>query len=126
MLENSSAFSGFSVNDIPAARNFYGRVLGVPVSEAFGMLYLHPEGSRRILVYPKDNHTPATYTVLNFPVPDVEAAVSGLSGRGVEFVHFDGVDEDGIFRQAGPTIAWFRDPAGNILSVVEDEPPPSE
>ncbi|MCC9196372.1 VOC family protein [Arthrobacter sp. zg-Y820] len=121
MLEHSSAFSGFSVNDIPAARNFYGQVLGIPVSEEDGMLFLHPEGSRNILVYPKDNHSPATYTVLNFPVADVDEAVRELSGRGVDFVHFDGVDADGIFRQAGPTIAWFRDPAGNILSVIEDD-----
>jgi len=119
MLRDSKAFSGFSVGDIPAARAFYGEVLGLAVSEAHGMLTLHLAGDRDVLVYPKDSHIPAEFTVLNFPVPDIEAAVDELAGRGVRFELYDWVDDRGINRQGGPLIAWFRDPAGNILSVLE-------
>jgi catechol 2,3-dioxygenase-like lactoylglutathione lyase family enzyme len=121
MLQDSPAFSGFSVDDIPAARAFYGDTLGLRVSEANGMLTLHLAGDRDTLVYPKPDHAPATYTVLNFPVPDVEAAVDGLTDRGVRFEKYDFVDEKGVNRMGGPLIAWFTDPAGNVLSVLQQD-----
>jgi catechol 2,3-dioxygenase-like lactoylglutathione lyase family enzyme len=121
MFEHTRAFSGFSVDDVPKAREFYEETLGLRVSEAHGMLTLHIEGGRYTLVYPKgQDHTPATYTILNFPVDDIEAAVDELARRGVGFDRFDGVDEKGIFRGQGPLIAWFRDPAGNVLSVLQE------
>ena len=121
MLGRSPAFSGFSVDDVPAARAFYADVLGLEVTEQNGMLLLHLGSGARTLVYPKPDHVPATYTVLNFPVPDVEAAVDALVGRGVGFQHYDFVDDPkGISRGYGPTIAWFSDPAGNVLSVLEE------
>jgi extradiol dioxygenase family protein len=120
MFENTKAFSGFSVDDIPAAKQFYGETLGVPVTEANGMLRLHVGGDTEILVYPKGaDHVPATFTILNFPVDDIEAAVKSLGDRGVRFEMLPGVDEDGINRRGGPLIAWFKDPAGNWLSVLE-------
>jgi catechol 2,3-dioxygenase-like lactoylglutathione lyase family enzyme len=119
MFENTKAFSGFSVDDIAQAKRFYGETLGLRVSEENGMLTLHIAGDRPILVYPKDNHVPATYTILNFPVDDIEAAVDDLTARGVTFEKYDGLDERGINRHGGPLIAWFRDPAGNFLSVLE-------
>ena len=120
MFEHTKAFSGFAVPDIAAARRFYADVLGLRVSEEHGMLTLHLEGGRDTLVYPKPDHLPATYTILNFPVPDVEAAVDALVGRGVRFKRYDGVDDRGISRGQGPDIAWFTDPAGNILSVLDE------
>jgi catechol 2,3-dioxygenase-like lactoylglutathione lyase family enzyme len=120
MFRNTNAFSGFSVNDVPAARAFYGDVLGINVSEENGMLSLHIAGDRDILVYPKADHAPATYTVLNFPVDDVEVAVDELAQRGVHMEMRDGLDSKGINRQGGPLIAWFKDPAGNWLSVIAD------
>ncbi|MEU0385185.1 VOC family protein [Streptomyces chartreusis] len=122
MLGSSKAFSGFSVNDIDAARTFYGDTLGLRVSEDNGMLFLHLAGDRDILVYRKPDHTPATYTVLNFPVDDIEAAVDELSRRGVRFERYDHLkaDDKGIFRGGGPLIAWFTDPAGNVLSVLQE------
>ncbi len=119
MLQDSEAFSGFAANDIGAARTFYADVLGVRVSEANGMLTLQLGGGTHVLVYPKPDHVPAEFTVLNFPVPDIEAAVDELVARGVEFTHYDWTDERGINRRGGPLIAWFTDPAGNILSVLE-------
>jgi predicted enzyme related to lactoylglutathione lyase len=123
MLKNTKAFSGFSVNDIPKAKRFYGETLGLSVSESNGMLTLHIGGGNDILIYPKPNHTPATYTILNFPVTDIEAAVGWLKERGVRFERYDQpeleTDEMGIFRGGGPLIAWFKDPAGNTLSVLE-------
>lgn len=119
MFANSKAFSGFSVDDVPRAKEFYGETLGLPVSEANGMLTLHLAGGRNTLVYPKPDHTPATFTILNFPVPDVAAAVDALTERGVEFDKPDGADDKGVFRAVGPVIAWFKDPAGNTLSVIE-------
>ena len=119
MFGNTKAFSGFSVDDIPKARRFYGETLGLRVSEEHGMLHLHIAGDRDTLVYPKPDHTPATYTILNFPVDDLEAAVDALTARGVVFERLDGVDGKGIFRGEGPPIAWFTDPAGNILSVLQ-------
>jgi catechol 2,3-dioxygenase-like lactoylglutathione lyase family enzyme len=124
VLRDSHAFSGFSVDDVAAARTFYGETLGLDVSEENGMLTLALASGGRVLVYPKPDHTPATFTVLNFPVPDIEAAVDGLAGRGVRFERYEGTeietDERGIFRGGGPLIAWFTDPAGNVLSVLED------
>ncbi|MEO8888864.1 MAG: VOC family protein [Jatrophihabitantaceae bacterium] len=121
MLENSKAFSGFSVDDIPAAKQFYGQTLGLPVTEENGMLQLHLGGGQVTLVYPKDGHVPATFTILNFPVEDVESVVDGLAARGVEFQKYPWVDEKGINRHGGPLIAWFTDPAGNILSVLQSD-----
>src|SRR4030088_2239764 len=111
MFEHARAFSGFSVDDIPKARQFYGQTLGLRVSEANGMLTLHIEGGRDTLIYPKADHTPASFTILNFPVQDIEAAVDQLSARGVTFERYEGLDERGINRREGPPIAWFKDPA---------------
>jgi catechol 2,3-dioxygenase-like lactoylglutathione lyase family enzyme len=123
VLEQSKAFSGFSVDDIPAAKRFYGETLGLRVSEENGMLRLHPAGGQTILVYPKEDHTPATFTILNFPVDDIDAAVDQLAARGVRFERYEGFEQDekGVMRAAGPPIAWFKDPAGNILSVLQTD-----
>ena len=120
MFENTEAFSGFSVDDIPAARRFYGETLSVRVSEENGMLTLHVAGDRDILLYPKPNHTPAGFTILNFPVDDIETTVDALVERGVRFERYEGMEQDdrGINRGGGPPIAWFTDPAGNVLSVI--------
>ncbi len=119
MFEQTKAYSGFSVDDLAAARQFYGETLGIRTSEQNGLLFLHLAGDRDTLVYPKKDHVPATFTILNFPVPDVVAAVDELVTRGVVFEKYPNVDEKGILRDLGPTIAWFKDPAGNILSVHE-------
>ena len=122
MLENSKAFSGFAVADLDAAKAFYGETLGVRVSEEHGLLSLHLAGDLDILVYPKPDHVPATYTILNFPVDDIDAAVDELIGRGVTFERYAGIEQDqkGIARGIGPYIAWFTDPSGNILSVLQE------
>jgi catechol 2,3-dioxygenase-like lactoylglutathione lyase family enzyme len=130
-LADSHAFSGFSVDDIDRARAFYEDVLGLRTStpsgmpsEAPGMLHLNLPGDRDVLVYAKgEQHTPATYTVLNFPVPDVDTAVDELVARGVEFLHYDDppTDEKGVMREGGPLIAWFADPAGNVFSVIAQD-----
>lgn len=119
MFEHTKAFSGFSVDDLAAAKAFYADVLGVRVTEERGMLTLHLAGDRDTIVYPKPDHQPATYTILNFPVDDIDGAVDELARRGVRFERYDSVDDKGIFRAMGPPIAWFRDPAGNILSVIQ-------
>jgi len=122
MFKDTKAFSGFAAPDIAAARAFYGDVLGIETSEEHGMLTLHlAGGTRETLIYPKPDHEPATYTILNFPVDDIDAAVDELLERGVDFEIFDGLEQDerGIVRDQGPPIAWFRDPAGNILSVLQ-------
>lgn len=121
MLGNSKAFSGFAAPDIEAARRFYGETLGLEVSEDDGLLTLHLAGGRDTMIYPKPDFEPATYTILNFPVEDIDAAVDALTSRGVEFEKYEGFgqDEKGIARDAGPPIAWFRDPAGNILAVLQ-------
>jgi catechol 2,3-dioxygenase-like lactoylglutathione lyase family enzyme len=123
MLEKSKAFSGFAVPDIEKAKKFYGEMLGLKVSEDHGLLTLHLAGGNNVLIYPKPNHVPATFTVLNFPVDDVDRAVDELKKRGVPFEVYDlpdvKTDEKGIMRGKGPSIAWFKDPAGNILSVLE-------
>jgi len=125
MLRDSKAFTGFSANDIPKAKEFYGQTLGLKVSESNGLLTLHLAGSNNVLVYPKPNHTPATFTLLNFPVEDVDQAVDELTKRGVRFEIYElpniKTDKKGIMRGNGPNIAWFKDPAGNILSVMERE-----
>ncbi len=122
MLNQSRAFSGFSVDDIQRAKEFYGGTLGLKVSEANGLLNLHLASGATVLIYPKPNHVAATFTVLNFPVENIERAVDDLSRSGVRFEHYEGklkTDEKGIFRGGGPLIAWFKDPAGNICSVLE-------
>jgi catechol 2,3-dioxygenase-like lactoylglutathione lyase family enzyme len=128
MLENSKGFSGFSVDDIEKAKEFYGRTLGVRVSQPEGLLYLHLAGGNDVLLYPKADHEAATFTVLNFPVADVEETVDELTERGVRFEIYDKADlktdAKGVYRGVGPVIAWFRDPAGNILSVVEERSVP--
>jgi catechol 2,3-dioxygenase-like lactoylglutathione lyase family enzyme len=122
MLENSNAFSGFSVDDIPVAKQFYGETLGVRVSEANGMLTLHLGGGTNVLVYPKGaDHSPAGFTILNFPTGDIEGTVSELKSRGVVFEKYPGMGDDNINRAGGPLIAWFKDPAGNFLSIIEGE-----
>jgi catechol 2,3-dioxygenase-like lactoylglutathione lyase family enzyme len=124
MFKDTKAFSGFAVNDAQKAKEFYGQTLGLEVSEAYGLLRLHIAGGTTILVYPKENHIPATFTILNFPVANIEQTVDELARRGVRFESYNEgdlvTDEKGIFLGGGPKIAWFRDPAGNILSVLEE------
>ncbi|HKE98508.1 MAG TPA: VOC family protein [Actinomycetes bacterium] len=122
MFEHTKAFSGFSVDDLAAARKFYGETLGIRVSEEHGLMTLHLAGDRPTLVYPKDNHEPATFTILNFPVDDIDRAVGELTARGVRFERYEGMgqDDQGVSRSTGgPPIAWFKDPAGNILAVLQ-------
>jgi catechol 2,3-dioxygenase-like lactoylglutathione lyase family enzyme len=124
MFKDTKAFSGFSVDDIPKAKEFYSKTLGLEVTESNGMLNLHIAGGNPVLIYPKPNHIPATYTMLNFPVTNIDEAVDELTARGVRFEHYDGqmgTDGKGIARGNGngPNIAWFKDPAGNIRSVLE-------
>jgi len=125
MLAQSKAFSGFAVDDLESAREFYADTLGLDVKAINdpGLLNIRLAGGRDILVYPKGDFEPATYTILNFPVDDVEAAVDDLGSRGVAFERYDGMEQDekGIARGPGPEIAWFKDPAGNILAVLESE-----
>ncbi len=120
MFKDTKAYSGFAVDDIEAAKRFYGETLGLEVSEENGMLTLNIAGERPTLVYPRPDHTPAEYTILNFPVDDIDHAVDQLAERGVEFVRYEGFDQDqkGVMRDQGPDIAWFTDPAGNVLSVI--------
>ena len=123
MLETNKAFSSISVNDLEKAKQFYGQTLGLKVKESPEGLELHP-GQQSIFIYPKPNHEPATFTVLNFQVKDIDAVVDDLKQKGVNFEHYEGeikTDAKGIHRDNGPTIAWFKDPAGNILSVVESD-----
>jgi predicted enzyme related to lactoylglutathione lyase len=124
MLENSNAISGFAVDDIDKAKQFYGETLGVGVSEDGELLRLQLGGGTQVIVYPKPDYTPATYTILNFPVDDIDKAVDDLAANGVVFERYPGFDQDdkGIARQLpGPAIAWFKDPAGNILSVLQEQ-----
>jgi catechol 2,3-dioxygenase-like lactoylglutathione lyase family enzyme len=127
MLTNSKAFSGFAVDDVQKAREFYGETLGLRlrvIDEDHGLFSLEIAGDRPTLVYPKPDHVPATFTILNFPVDDIDSVVDELLERGVDIEIYDGFEQDerGIVRDdGGPPIAWFRDPAGNILSVMEVE-----
>ena len=132
MLPTANAYSSFAAKDVSAVKRFYAETLGLDVNELYDgqLLELRLADKKRVLVYVKEDFTPATYTVLNFPVPDVDAAVDDLTRSGVEMARFSGFDQDdkGIARpgaEGGPTIAWFRDPAGNILAVHSDEPPPA-
>ena len=123
MFGQTKAFSGFSVDDVQAAKLFYGETLGLEVTEAYGLLRLHLAGGTQVLAYPKgEQHVPATFTILNFQVEDIDAAVDELARRGVVFQRYPGLesDEKGVFRGGGPFIAWFTDPAGNILSVLQE------
>jgi catechol 2,3-dioxygenase-like lactoylglutathione lyase family enzyme len=125
MFKNSQAYSGYSVDDIQKAKEFYGKVLGLDVAEQYGMLNVQLGSGAKILLYPKENHIPATYTVLNFPVDNIEQTVDALTRQGVRFEHYNDADlktdAKGIFRGFGPSIAWFTDPAGNILSVLQEQ-----
>jgi catechol 2,3-dioxygenase-like lactoylglutathione lyase family enzyme len=129
MFENTKAFSGFAVDDLKQARQFYTGTLGIPTSEQYGLVTLHLAGGRDTppasptpLPYPKAGHAPATYTILNFPVDDIDKAVDELTARGIRFERYEGAEQDekGISRGGGPYIAWFTDPAGNILSVLQE------
>ena len=122
MFANTTAFSGFAVGDLEAAKKFYGETLGLRTSEQYGLLTLHLAGDRDTLVYPKPDHVPAGYTILNFQVDDIDAAVDELVRRGISLEKYDGMgqDEKGINRAGGPYIAWFKDPAGNILAVLQE------
>jgi len=121
MFENTKAFSGFAVDNLEVAKKFYGETLGLRTSEQYGLLTLHLAGDRDTLVYPKPDHVPASYTILNFQVDDIDAAVDELVRLGVALEKYDGMgqDEKGINRAGGPYIAWFKDPAGNILAVLQ-------
>lgn len=122
MFANTKAFSGFSVDDVDRARDFYEGKLGLNVTEENGMLGLHIANGGDIMAYPKPDHTPASFTILNFPVENIDKAVDDLTDLGIEMVRYEGMsqDEKGIMRgDYGPPIAWFLDPAGNVLSVLE-------
>ena len=125
MFQRTRAFSSFSVNDLQKAKDFYGKKLGLEIAELKEGLELHLAGGVKVFVYPKpENHTPATFTILNFVVDNIESAVDDLTNIGIRFEHFEGemkTDEKGIFRGEGPKIAWFKDPAGNFLSVLEQK-----
>jgi catechol 2,3-dioxygenase-like lactoylglutathione lyase family enzyme len=126
MFANTKAYSGFAVDDLEKAREFYSETLGLRtsvISEEGGVMSLDLAGDRGTLVYQKPDYTPATYTILNFPVDDIDKAVDELAARGVRFERYDGFDQDekGISRGMGPHIAWFKDPAGNVLSVLEEQ-----
>jgi catechol 2,3-dioxygenase-like lactoylglutathione lyase family enzyme len=122
MFANTKAYSGFAVDDLQKAREFYGETLGLKTSEEYGLMWLHLAGDRDTLVYPSPDHKPATYTILNFPVDDIDEAVDKLAARGVRFERYDDFEQDekAIFREEGPFIAWFKDPAGNVLSVLQE------
>jgi catechol 2,3-dioxygenase-like lactoylglutathione lyase family enzyme len=124
MLNDAHAFSGFAVRDLDAARTFYVDTLGLQVAEENGMLRLQVGGGNPVLVYPKPDHEPAGFTILNFPVADIEQTVADLTSRGVDFEHYEGTpvetDASGIFRGGGPLIAWFTDPSDNVMSVIQE------
>jgi catechol 2,3-dioxygenase-like lactoylglutathione lyase family enzyme len=125
MLKDSPAFSGYSTDDVDRAREFYAGTLGLETDDSMGGLGLRFANGQRVFIYPKPNHEPATFTVLNFPVEDLDAAVDELTAKGVTFERYPGMDHDekGIVRspspEMGPDIAWFKDPAGNIISVLK-------
>jgi catechol 2,3-dioxygenase-like lactoylglutathione lyase family enzyme len=122
MLADTKGYSGFAVDDMDKAREFYAGTLGLRTSEEHGLMWLHLAGGRDTLVYPQPDATPASYTILNFEVDDIDDAVDGLVARGVQFERYDQVEQDdrGIAREEGPSIAWFKDPAGNFLSVLQE------
>ena len=123
MLTNTKAYSGIGVHDMQQARQFYGETLGLTTSEEYGLLWLHLAGGRDTLVYEQPDVTPASFTILNFEVDDIDAAVDALAARGVRFERYDGMaqDERGVVRAEGPYIAWFKDPSGNVLSVLQEK-----
>lgn len=126
MFDNTKAFSSFAVNDIATAKNFYGNVLGLEVTEnKMGILELHFANGAKTIIYPKPNYVPASFTILNFTVKDLESAMNDLISRAVKFEIYNDeyfkTDDKGVFRGGGPLIAWFKDPAGNIISVLEDQ-----
>ncbi len=126
MLKDSHAFSGFSVKDLEATKKFYGETLGLDTDSDGMGLHLHLAGNVDVFIYQKDDHIPATFTILNFPVDDVEQTVAELKGKGITFEQYEGLTDDdgiahGIAQKRGPDIAWFKDPSGNILSVLHDE-----
>ncbi len=125
MLNTKNAFSGFSVNNTERAKEFYGKTLGMEIKDGpMGILNLTVGGGANVIIYPKPNHAPASFTILNIPVDNIDKAVDELSGRGVKFIKYNEreikTDDKGIMRGNGPNIAWFTDPAGNIISVLEN------
>jgi catechol 2,3-dioxygenase-like lactoylglutathione lyase family enzyme len=122
MFADTKAYSGLATDDMEKAREFYGDTLGLRTSEEYGLMWLHLADGRDTLIYEQPDVTPASYTILNFEVDDIEKAVDDLAARGVRFERYDGVEQDdkGIFREEGPYIAWFKDPAGNVLSVLQE------
>lgn len=126
MFKDTKAFSGFSVDDLDAAKDFYGQTLGIEVKDGPMGLGLVIAGERAVFIYPKKDHQPATYTILNFPVDDIDTAVDGLEAKGVTFEQYDGMTDDkgvarGLSQNRGPDIAWFKDPAGNVLAVLQEK-----
>ncbi len=123
MFENTRAYSGVAVHDLAAARRFYGATLGLRTSEEYGLMWLHLAGGRDTLVYEQSNATPASFTILNFEVDDIDEAVDALAARGVCFERYDDIahDDKGVFRGDGPYVAWFKDPSGNVLSVLQEK-----
>jgi catechol 2,3-dioxygenase-like lactoylglutathione lyase family enzyme len=122
LFADTKAYSGIAVNDLGKARQFYGETLGLRTSEEHGLIWLHLAGGRDTLVYEQPDATPASFTILNFEVDDIEKAVDTLAARGVGFEHYEGTEQDarGIFRGEGPYIAWFKDPSGNLLSTLQE------
>lgn len=126
MINQSRPYSSFSVDDIQKAKNFYGELLGLDVREdeipdCGTMLTLNLNGGGHVLIYPKEDHVPGSFTILNFPVKNIKDEVGQLKKRGIEFIHYEETDDHGISHNEGPLIAWFKDPAGNFLAVIEDE-----
>jgi catechol 2,3-dioxygenase-like lactoylglutathione lyase family enzyme len=122
MFANTKAYSGFAVDNMQQARMFYRETLGLKTSEEYGLMWLHLAGDRDTLVYQQSDPTPASYTILNFEVDNIDEAVDALAARGVRFERYDGVEQDekGVVREEGPYIAWFKDPSGNVLSVLQE------
>jgi catechol 2,3-dioxygenase-like lactoylglutathione lyase family enzyme len=122
MLADTKAYSGIAVDDMDKAREFYAGILGLRTSEEYGLMWLHLAGGRDTLVYQQADATPASYTILNFEVDDIDEVVDALVARGVQFERYAHIEQDdrGIFREEGPYIAWFKDPAGNVLSVLQE------
>jgi catechol 2,3-dioxygenase-like lactoylglutathione lyase family enzyme len=126
MLDSKRAFSGFAVNSLEATKHFYGRILGLKVESTEMGLQLHAGPGNPIFIYHKPDHVPASYTILNFPVSNIDQTVTEMSGKGVRFEHYDGMTDDlhvarGRAAGRGPDIAWFKDPSGNILSVLQSD-----
>ncbi len=123
MFEDTRAYSGIAVHDMDEARRFYAETLGLRTSEEYGLMWLHLAGGRDTLVYEQPNATPASFTILNFEVDDIERTIDALTARGVRFERYDDIDQDdiGVFRAEGPYVAWFKDPSGNVLSVLQEK-----